>query len=81
MISEGDNILVGLSGGGDSVCLFLCLIELKKKIDFNLYAVHINHGIRGISAISDEMFAKALAERENIPFKTFRLNVVEMAKN
>lgn len=81
MIDENDNIIVGLSGGGDSVCLFLVLNELKEKFKFNLYAVHINHGIRGISAISDEMFAKALCERENVPIKSFRLNVVEKAKN
>lgn len=81
LIEEGDNVIVGLSGGGDSVCLFLVLNEFRKKINFNLFAVHINHGIRGISAISDEMFAVSLCERENIPIEVYRINAVEIAKN
>lgn len=80
MISEGDNIIVGLSGGGDSVCLFLILNELRKKINFNLYAVHVNHGIRGISATRDEMFAVALCERENVPCKVVKIDAVAKAK-
>lgn len=80
MIESGDSIVVGVSGGGDSVCLFLILNELRKKKDFDLYAVHINHGIRGITATRDEIFAKELCEREGIPCNVYQLDVIERAK-
>lgn len=80
MICQGDNVIVGLSGGGDSVCLFLVLNELRKKIPFNIYAVHVNHGIRGISATRDEMFAVSLCERENVPCKVVHIDAVKKAK-
>lgn len=81
MIKPGDSVVVGLSGGGDSVCLFLILNELKKKIGFDLFCVHINHGIRGITATRDEIFAKELCERENIPIKIYKINVPEKSRD
>ena len=43
MLEKGDKVVVGLSGGADSVCLFLILEELRKKIGFEILAVHVNH--------------------------------------
>ena len=54
MLEKGDKVVVGLSGGADSVCLFLILEELRKKIGFEILAVHVNHGIRGEEAKADE---------------------------
>ena len=54
MLEKGDKVVVGLSGGADSVCLFLILEELRKKIGFEMLAVHVNHGIRGEEAKADE---------------------------
>ena len=58
MLEKGDKVVVGLSGGADSVCLFLILEELRKKIGFGMLAVHVNHGIRGEEAKADEEFVK-----------------------
>ena len=58
MINDGDSILVGFSGGADSLFLMLSLIELSKKIEFKLYAAHLNHGIRGDEALRDENFVR-----------------------
>ena len=41
MLEKGDKVVVGLSGGADSVCLFLILEELRKKIGFGMLAVHV----------------------------------------
>ena len=60
MLEKGDKVVVGLSGGADSVCLFLILEELRKKIGFEILAVHVNHGIRGEEAKADEEFVKTL---------------------
>ena len=81
MIKQGDSVIVGLSGGGDSVCLFLVLNELRKKMKFDLFCVHVNHGIRGISATRDELFAKELCNRENIPIKIYNIDVPKIAKD
>ena len=81
MIRHGDSVVVGLSGGADSVCLILLLNEIKKDIDFDIKAVHINHGIRGESADRDEAFSKALCERLSVPFECFHIDVPTLAKN
>ena len=46
LIRRDDRILLGLSGGADSVCLFYLLLGLGEKIGFELRAVHVHHGIR-----------------------------------
>ena len=45
MLTCGDKVIAGVSGGADSVCLFLMLLELRKKIGFDLIAVHVHHGL------------------------------------
>ena len=67
MIHEGDTIIAGVSGGADSVCLLFMLIEIRKKIDFDLSVVHINHGIRE-DAAADEAYVRKLCKEQNIPF-------------
>lgn len=69
MLEKGDKVVVGLSGGADSVCLFLILEELRKKIGFEILAVHVNHGIRGEEAKADEEFVKTLCEEKRNPMQ------------
>ncbi len=47
MVPEGGRVLVGVSGGADSVCLCLILYELSTKMNFSLEVIHVEHGIRG----------------------------------
>lgn len=61
MISENDHVLAGVSGGADSVCLFLVLLHLREKIGFSLSIVHVEHGIRGEESLRDAEFVKNLA--------------------
>ena len=46
LVKSGDVVLAGVSGGADSVCLLLMLLEYRKHCDFFLEAVHVEHGIR-----------------------------------
>ena len=46
MVSPGDRIVVGFSGGADSMTLLYVLNELKKEMNLQLVAAHINHGLR-----------------------------------
>ena len=47
MVAPGETVLVGVSGGADSICLLLALYALQKKLDFSLEVIHVEHGIRG----------------------------------
>ena len=51
-----DGVILGLSGGADSVALLHLLLKLKENVSFNLVAIHINHMIRGADADNDEEF-------------------------
>lgn len=81
MIGHGDFVLTGLSGGADSVCLFLLLNKLSEKLKFRVHAIHVNHNIRGESARRDEDFSRALCEKYNIPFKAYSIDVLKKAKD
>lgn len=80
MLEKTDEIVVGFSGGADSVCLLHILNSLKDSFGYSLKAVHVNHGIRGVEADADESFAKDFCLKFEIPFESFRFNCVEEAK-
>lgn len=75
MLAQGDTVYVGLSGGADSVCLLLCLLELSEKYNIQIKAVHINHQLRGQESDGDEEFCRRLCERLNVPFVSERVDV------
>ncbi|MGE5846721.1 MAG: tRNA lysidine(34) synthetase TilS [Ignavibacteria bacterium] len=80
LIGKNDKILVGLSGGPDSVLLLHILMKYSKKFRIKLGAIHINHMLRGNEADSDEQFCRDLAGRLNIDFFSVRKNAVQFAK-
>ena len=61
-------LLVGLSGGADSVALLLLLMDAGKQVT----AVHVNHGLRGDASDGDESFVRALCEKHQVPLLTYR---------
>lgn len=75
MLSDGDSVLVGLSGGADSVCLLHCLYTLKDRLGIKLYAAHLNHGIRGDEAARDMELARNMCNGLSIPFYTKSVDV------
>ena len=62
LISPGDKVLIGLSGGGDSVALLHILKSLCTWLDFTICAAHLNHGIRGEAAHEDAEFVHDLCD-------------------
>ena len=88
MIKPDDRVIVGLSGGADSVGLLLLLKEYQtecqkkspEKNSFLLEAVHVNHQIRGEEANRDETFAKDLCESLGVSCSCYSYPVLELAK-
>lgn len=73
-------VLVGFSGGADSVLLLLFLSKLRQNIgDFKILAFHVNHLIRGDEADRDERFAKEFAERLDVEFLSVKIDVPALA--
>jgi tRNA(Ile)-lysidine synthase len=74
-------VLVGFSGGADSVMLLLLLLKLKECVcDFPIVAVHINHMIRGNEADRDEEFSRSFCKSQNVEFKAIRIDVPAISK-
>lgn len=80
MISPGENILVALSGGADSVCLLNVLQKLRECYKINIYAVHINHCLRGEDSILDEDFVRNLCLSENVELFVETIDVNKLSK-
>ena len=67
MIAPGDKIIIGVSGGPDSLCLLHVLKELRGEYDCSLYAVHLNHKFRGEAADRDAAFVGEICKEWGIP--------------
>ncbi len=74
-----DGCIAALSGGCDSVSLLLLLHEWRKTEDFDLWAVHVNHGLRE-NAAADEEFCIRLCRGLDIPLIVFREDVRHLSK-
>ena len=76
MLSPGDCVIAGLSGGADSVSLVYTLNKLK----YNVIAVHINHMIRGEEAQRDMNFVSELCSKLGIPLLVYTKDIPDIAK-
>ncbi|HBF4285307.1 tRNA lysidine(34) synthetase TilS [Clostridioides difficile] len=81
LIQKGDKIVLGLSGGPDSVCLLHVLNRLKKDFNIEIYAAHLNHQIRGIEAQKDALYVSKLCEDMGIVFFVKSINVPKYCEN
>lgn len=79
MTEPGMRIVVGLSGGADSVALLLLLSEYREKGQIEVEALHVHHGIRGETADRDQAFCEAFCRERGIPLKIVKKDVPEMA--
>ncbi|MDD5065590.1 MAG: tRNA lysidine(34) synthetase TilS [bacterium] len=80
LIRKNDRILIGLSGGADSLALFLILNGLKEEFNLSLVIAHLNHRIRGRESDGDEIFVRSIGKRFGIPVITRRINIPLLRK-
>jgi len=80
MLSRGDGVLAGLSGGPDSVCLLVVLDRLREHFGINLYASYIEHGLRPGEIPAEIDFCKNLCLSLKVPFSVKSVDVKSFAK-
>ncbi|OGP57840.1 MAG: tRNA lysidine(34) synthetase TilS [Deltaproteobacteria bacterium RBG_13_49_15] len=68
MIHKGDAVLVGVSGGPDSIALLHLLYIVSGDIPFTLGVAHLNHSLRPAVSDEDAEFVKSMAESLNLPY-------------
>ena len=81
IIKKNDNLIVALSGGMDSMCLMDIFLKLQSEFRYNLYAVHVNHGIRGIEADRDQKFVAKYCKDVGIKLFIEQVDAVAFSKN
>ena len=79
ILEKGDGVVVGVSGGPDSICLLHLLWCIQKEYNLTLYAVHLNHQFRGIDSDGDASYVKEFCNQHNIPAFIYTENVAEYA--
>ncbi len=63
---KGSRIILGVSGGPDSVCLLDVMAKIALKYDLELIVAHVNYGLRGKDSEKDKEFVRELAEKYGI---------------
>lgn len=83
LLSSGERVLLGVSGGADSVALLLVLTELAspERLDLKLSVAHLDHGIRAEKARADAEFVCELAGKLALPFHQGSADVPALAKD
>ena len=79
LLEPGSRIVIGLSGGADSVCLLRVFCGLREELELSLLAVHVHHGIRGRSADEDAWFSEKLCKQMDVPFRLICTDVPALA--
>jgi tRNA(Ile)-lysidine synthase len=74
MITPGDHIVIGVSGGADSICLLHVLKELKERLQVELRAVHVHHGLRE-RAEQDADYTQSCCRQWGIPLRVVYADV------
>lgn len=80
LLRAGERVGVAVSGGADSVLLFLFMTQLARAMGLVITAVHFNHHLRGADADQDEEFVRALAARHEVEFLRGEADVARQAR-
>ncbi|MBD5554392.1 MAG: tRNA lysidine(34) synthetase TilS [Roseburia sp.] len=80
LIQKGDHVVAGVSGGADSICMLLLLLELREKQDFALEVLHVEHGIRGEESREDARFVETFCRERQIDCRVCHVDVPQFAK-
>jgi tRNA(Ile)-lysidine synthase len=80
LLAPGDGIVVGVSGGPDSLCLLHVLLRLREEYRLRPHVAHLHHGARGAEADADAEFVAALAAEWGLPVTVEKQDVPALAR-
>ena len=80
LIEKGDHIVLGLSGGPDSVCLLHVLLGMAEEMDLTIHPVHVNHKFRPGAAEADQEYVEQLCARFGLTARVFTVDCNAMAE-
>jgi len=80
LLTQGDRVVLGVSGGPDSMAMLDMFLKIREKWRLSLFVVHINHGFRGEFAERDAKSVQKYCEDNRIEFIRFDYNVQDLAK-
>lgn len=72
-LEAGDTVIIGVSGGPDSIYLLDLCIAFAKKTPLKIIVAHVNHGLRGSESNADEKFVKKIASEKGLEFESLKL--------
>lgn len=78
-LDNGDQIILALSGGPDSACLFYALNQMKSEFDLSINCVHVNHGLRGKASDADEYFVRSICKKYNCNLRVVSADIKKLA--
>ncbi|TAN62007.1 tRNA lysidine(34) synthetase TilS [bacterium] len=78
LIDKGDKIVIGVSGGADSVALTLLLKAISKELELSLHIAHLNHNLRGEDSKRDADFVLRLSQRLNLPVSSSEISASDL---
>ncbi len=79
LVSPGETVVIGVSGGPDSLCLLHVLDRLRQEYALSLHVAHLHHGLRGADADADAAFVRALAADWGLPCTVEQADVRRLA--
>jgi tRNA(Ile)-lysidine synthetase-like protein len=80
LLPRGSTVIVGVSGGADSLCLLHALCALALEFDLRLHVAHLNHQLRGAEAEADADFVRDFAQQWNLPYTIEARAVADLAR-
>ncbi len=72
-VKYGDSIIVGVSGGPDSMALLHILIRLKKALDLQIVVAHVNHNTGRKGQLEEQKFVESYCKKNSLIFETMTI--------
>jgi tRNA(Ile)-lysidine synthase len=80
ILEAGDHVLIGVSGGADSLALLYFLDKYADALKISIGVAHLHHGLRGEAADADENFVRRFCTDRKIPFFSRQRNIQEISQ-
>lgn len=80
MLASGDRVVVGVSGGPDSVAMLSLLVALKEEFSLYLHIAHLNHMLRANEAREDALYVEELSKNLGLPLSIGGKDISSLAR-